>query len=150
MKDKTMTNELTDCQKQLKATCIGAAQSLENPTMVDEDGTSLEGLGWDYNEDDHIWIDPDGNEHDPHTSHVIRQETGFDYLNDVLDIEYRIGADRKYKSGEVLIAFGGPNVWIDTKTNTVCGAWWGDKFSVPYTDKIGLDDALEELYEMGA
>lgn len=145
-----MTNDLTDCQKQLRNSCLSIAHNLSNPRTVDEDGTPLEDLGWEYDAENMIWTDPDGNEHDPFTSTVIREESGFDYLYSALDIEFRVGSDRKYKSGEILVAFGGPNIWIDTKREKVIGAWWSDHFETSFTDRIGLDNALEELYEMGA
>lgn len=72
--------------------------------------------------------------------------TGFDYLNDALDINYTINSDRSYKGGRVLVAFGGPNIWIDTIHMEVQGYWWGSQASVPFRDNVGLDDALEELY----
>jgi len=72
--------------------------------------------------------------------------SGYDYLTDVLDIEYRVGSDREYRSAEVLVAFGGPNVWIDTKRNVVKGAWWGDSTEAGYIDNMDLDAALEELF----
>lgn len=73
--------------------------------------------------------------------------SAYDYLQDALDIEYRVGSDGTYRSARVLVAFGGPNIWIDTRTNTVEGAWWGDCASAAFTDKIGLDYALQELWE---
>lgn len=72
--------------------------------------------------------------------------SAYNYLSDVLDIEYRVGSDREYRSAEVLVAFGGPNIWIDTKNNTVNGAWASDRFSWSYQDNIGLEDALEEIF----
>ncbi len=73
--------------------------------------------------------------------------TAFDYLQDALDIEYIVASDRKtYLGARVLVAFGGPNIWINTRTKTVEGYWWPDRYSETYTDSIGLDEALEELF----
>lgn len=73
--------------------------------------------------------------------------SAFDYLQDALDIEYIVASDRKTLLGaRVLVAFGGPNIWVNTRTNTVEGHWWGDSASASFTDSIGLQDALEELY----
>ena len=72
--------------------------------------------------------------------------SGYDYLSDVLDIEYRVGSDGRYRSTEVLVAFGGPNIYIDTKSSTVRGYWWNESHEVSYEDNIGLDDTLEELF----
>lgn len=74
--------------------------------------------------------------------------TAFDYLQDALDIEYIVASDRKTLLGaRVLVAFGGPNIWVNTRTNTVEGHWWGDSASASFTDSIGLQDALEELFQ---
>jgi len=70
----------------------------------------------------------------------------FDYLSDALDIEYVRDSQGNYRGAIVLVAFGGPNIWIDTRWKEVRGAWWSDSCTVPYhRDELGLDDALEEL-----
>ena len=73
-----------------------------------------------------------------------------DYLNDVLDIEYILGMDRQYLGARVLVCFGGPNVWVNTRTNTVEGHWWSESYSASFTDELGLDDYLSEMWECGA
>jgi len=45
--------------------------------------------------------------------------TAFDYLSDCLDIEWVLHSDRTFKGARVLVAFGGPNIWINTVTNEV-------------------------------
>lgn len=81
----------------------------------------------------------------------LAEASGYDYLSDVLDIEYIVSADRTYKAARVLIAFGGPNAWINTQTGSLEVAWWSEPVyrSLPSEFINGLDDALEELYEMG-
>ena len=73
--------------------------------------------------------------------------SGFDYLRDALDIEYIIGGDGEYRGARVLVAFGGPNIWVDTRHNRVDVHWWMESASVGFVDNIGLDDALPELWE---
>jgi hypothetical protein len=71
----------------------------------------------------------------------------FDYLSDALSIEYVVTASKEYNGAIVLVAFGGPNIWIDTRWKEVRGAWWGDSCTIPYRrDELGLDDALETLF----
>lgn len=72
--------------------------------------------------------------------------SAMDYLSDVLDIEYIVGSDGEYRGARVLVAFGGPNIWINTKTNTVEGYWWADRAEASFVDNLGLDDALSELW----
>jgi hypothetical protein len=74
------------------------------------------------------------------------QMTAFDYLQDALDIEYIVNGKGEYLGARVLVAFGGPNIWVNTRTNTVEGHWWSDSCTASFTDNIGLDDALEELW----
>ncbi len=74
------------------------------------------------------------------------QMSAFDYLQDALDIEYIVNGKGEYLGARVLVAFGGPNIWVNTRTNTVEGQWWGDSCTASFTDNIGLDDALEELW----
>jgi len=70
----------------------------------------------------------------------------FDYLSDALDIEYVRDSQGNYRGAIVLVAFGGPNIWIDTRWKEVRGAWWGDHCTVPYhRDELGLDEALQEF-----
>ena len=47
---------------------------------------------------------------------------------------------------------GGPNVWINTLTSNLEVAWWSEMVyrDLPEDFISGLDDALSELWEMGA
>lgn len=70
-----------------------------------------------------------------------------DYMQDVMDINYILNADKTYKGARLLIAFGGPNIWIDTQTKTIEGYWWNEKEEVSYhCDALGLDDYCEEYF----
>mgnify|MGYP006284150447 CR=1 FL=1 len=72
--------------------------------------------------------------------------SAFDYLQDALDINWILNNDRTYRGARVLVAFGGPNIWVDTNTGLVEGYWWGDYAKASFDDNIGLDDALSELF----
>lgn len=70
------------------------------------------------------------------------------YLRDVLDIEYRVGGGGDYRSARVMIAFGGPNAWIDTKDGTLTVHW--DREAVRTLPKEfceELDNELENVYQ---
>ena len=75
-----------------------------------------------------------------------QEMSAFDYLEDALDIEYIVNSKREYLGARVLVAFGGPNIWINTRTKKVEGYWWNESASASFDDGIGLDDALEELW----
>jgi hypothetical protein len=73
--------------------------------------------------------------------------SGFDYIQDVLDINWVLDNHRKYKGARLLVAFGGPNIWINTDTQTVEGHWWGDSFTVSYSrDEMDINGACSELF----
>lgn len=74
--------------------------------------------------------------------------SAFDYLEGILDIEYIVNGAGEYLGARILVAFGGPNIWINTRTQEVEGHWWGDSARAHYTeDAMGLDEALQELWE---
>ena len=72
--------------------------------------------------------------------------SAFDWLQDALDIEYIVNSKREYLGARVLVAFGGPNIWVDTRRKLVEGYWWGEYAEASFQDAIGLDDALSELW----
>lgn len=74
------------------------------------------------------------------------QPSAFDYLQDALDIEYIVNGKRELLGARILVAFGGPNIWVNTRTNTVEGYWWNESASARFVDGIDLDDALETLW----
>ena len=77
-------------------------------------------------------------------------QTAFDYLQDVLDINWILNSDKSVRGARLLVAFGGPNIWIDTNLGQVEGYWWGDKCIMEYDTSSefarDLNQALEELF----
>ena len=74
--------------------------------------------------------------------------SGFDYLQDCLDIQYIVTGGSEYLGARVLVAFGGPNIWINTQSELVEAYWWGDSAVARIDgDSMGLDEALRELWE---
>jgi len=70
----------------------------------------------------------------------------FDDGNDVYNIEWITYQDKSYKAARLLVAGGGPNIWVNLQTNTVDGYWGCDKVTWGFVDNIGLDDYCEEMY----
>ena len=70
----------------------------------------------------------------------------FDDGNDVYDIEWITHRDHTYKAARLLVAGGGPNIWVNLHTDTVDGYWWGDHYKHSFDDNMGLNDYLEELH----
>ena len=73
--------------------------------------------------------------------------TAMDYVFEALDIEYYIGSDGEYRGARLLVAFGGPNIWVDVKTDRVEGYWWGSSYTTSFTDTMDLYEACRELWE---
>ena len=69
-----------------------------------------------------------------------------EWMEGVYDIEWITTQDHKYKSARLLVAGGGPNIWVNTQTCTVDGYWWGDTYKHRFEDNLGLDEYLEELH----
>ena len=68
------------------------------------------------------------------------------WMEGVYTIDWITTQDHRYKNAQLLVAGGGPNIWVNTQTKTVDGYWWGDTCKVPFEDNIGLDEHLEELH----
>lgn len=74
--------------------------------------------------------------------------SAWDYITDALDIEYISSARGEYLGARILVAFGGPNIWINTRSRQVEGLWWSDSFTASYyDDKLDLDSYLQEHFE---
>ena len=74
--------------------------------------------------------------------------SGFDWLEDALDIEYIINSDGSFKSARVCVAFGGPTIWVDVSRGQVELWWWGEYARAGFNeDPMGIEEALEMLWE---
>ena len=71
-----------------------------------------------------------------------------DYFDDFYDIDYVIGSDKHYKACRVLVAFGGPNIYIDTWEKEVQLFWWSDTAIADIPDELcaAIDDFFETIY----
>jgi predicted RNA-binding Zn-ribbon protein involved in translation (DUF1610 family) len=75
--------------------------------------------------------------------------TGFDYLSDALDFEYITDSTKNFIGARILVAFGGPNIWINTRNKQVEGHWWGDSATCSYSqDIMDLEGCAEELFNV--
>ena len=68
------------------------------------------------------------------------------FMEGVYDIEWITFNDNSYKAARLLVAGGGPNIWVNLQTGTVDGYWWGDTCKVSFADNLGLDEYMEELH----
>ena len=68
------------------------------------------------------------------------------WMEDVYDIRYIVDSEKKYLGAMLMVAGGGPTIWVNTWTNEVEGYWGGDRVTWAFRDEIGLDDYNEEMY----
>lgn len=89
-----------------------------------------------YSEDGETWTRGDTGE-----AIELEQLSLYDAVGDVYDIEYRVS--NRYddpRSVRLMIAFGGPNIYLDTATGDVELYWWGESGRYPMAGQV-----LEEL-----
>ena len=68
------------------------------------------------------------------------------FMDHVYDIEWITHQDHRYKGARLMVAGGGPTVWVNLVDMTVDGYWGFDKVKHGFIDNIGLDDYLEEMH----
>jgi hypothetical protein len=72
--------------------------------------------------------------------------SAFDWLQDALDMEFTISSDGEFLGARILVAFGGPNIWVDTRWNKVEGSWWTDSASAGFFDSMDIHGACAEWF----
>jgi hypothetical protein len=106
------------CEEQLVRMCKNIAESISSPNPK--------------------FIGPEDEE--------PREETAHDWMEGVYDIRYIVDREKRYYSAELLVAGGGPTIWVSLNEMEVQGYWGADRVRVPFADNLGLDDYCEEMY----
>ena len=106
------------CGEQLRRMCKNIAESISSP--------------------DPKYIGPEDEE--------PRQMTASDWMEGTYDIRYYVDSSKRYLGAEILVAGGGPTIWVDLSDAVVKGYWWGDQESWSFQDNLGLNEYCEELY----
>ena len=75
-----------------------------------------------------------------------KEITASEWMEGTYDIRYIVDREKRYYSAEMMVAGGGPTIWVSLNEMEVQGYWGGDRVNVPFTDNLGLDDYLEEMY----
>ena len=105
------------CGEQLRRMCKSIADSITSPEMREDNDT-----GEKYRETAHEWMEG------------------------TYDMRYYVDSQKRYLGAEIMVAGGGPTIWVNTYTRQVEGYWGGDKVLEPFIDNLGLDHYNEELY----
>ena len=74
------------------------------------------------------------------------KEDASEWMEGVYDIRYIVDREKSYLGCMLMVAGGGPSIWVNTYTKEVEGYWGGDRVTWSFIDNIGLDDYNEELY----
>jgi hypothetical protein len=116
----TMLNNDNDakCLAQLKAFCDNVAETL------------CEGWGERLNDDGEPFTASDW---------ISKETYKVQWLTDITCTEF-LGA-------RLMLGGGGPSYWLDSYQETVTGYWGSLKYETKYYDTVGLNDALESLFE---
>jgi predicted RNA-binding Zn-ribbon protein involved in translation (DUF1610 family) len=80
----------------------------------------------------------------------LEAQSLYDYFSDCLDIEYRVSgrARDSYKSARIMVAFGGPTIYVDTASKAVELYWWTDHASHLLSQDVcdAIDEWAEEMW----
>ena len=108
------------CREQLRRMCKNIAKSISEPQEI----TAKEEFG----------------------KLEKRTETASDWMEDVYDIRYIVDREKRYYSAEMMVAGGGPTIWVNLNTKEVEGYWGSDRITEPFIDNLDLDGYCEEMY----
>ena len=75
------------------------------------------------------------------------KEDAHKWMEDVYDIRYLVDREKRYMGCELMVAGGGPTIWVNPWTKEVEGYWGCDKVLEPFIDNIGRDAYNEEMYD---
>ena len=117
-KESEVKKKPETCNQQLERMVKNIADDISNPKISKDDGKE-----------------------------AIELQTAHEFMEDVYNIEWITHQDHSYKAARLLVAGGGPNIWVNLQTNTVDGYWGSDKRSWGFVDNIGLDEYLQEIHE---
>jgi hypothetical protein len=105
---------------------------------------------WEYDEARDIWERTNGETSEDDPRDEWEQVSMFDYFADALDIEYRVSSphDTEPRSVCIMVTCGGPNIYVDTRSQAVELYWWGDRASYPISHDAAseIDAAFAELW----
>ena len=115
--NSTAKKKSETCEEQLRRMCKSIANGISEPEEITDEETGEK-----------------------------RTETAGDWMEGVYDIRYIVDREKRYFSAELLVAGGGPTIWVNLNTMEVEGYWGGDRVTHPFRDSLDLDRYCEEMY----
>ena len=83
---------------------------------------------------------------DIHTGEDREEVTASSWMEDVYDIRYIVDREKRFMAAEIMVAGGGPTIWVDLWDNEVKGYWGADRVTESFIDTLDLKDYCEEMY----
>ena len=115
----TVKKKSETCHEQLVRMCKNIADGITNPVISNDE-------------------QEDGS---------VEQHGGAsEWMEDVYDIRYIVDREKRYMGAELMVAGGGPTIWVNLYTKEVEGYWGSDRVQWAFQDNLGLDDYLEDMY----
>lgn len=77
------------------------------------------------------------------------EEKENDFFDSILSVSYMSDfrkGKQEYLGAKLLVAWGGPNVYVDTRHNLVSGYWGSNRFEMSYNDDYFLYEHFEEQF----
>ena len=115
--NSTAKKKSETCEEQLRRMCKSIADGISEPEEITDEETGEK-----------------------------RTETASDWMEGTYDIRYIVDREKRYFSAELLVAGGGPTIWVNLNTMEVEGYWGGDRVTHPFRDSLDLDGYCEEMY----
>ena len=107
------------CGEQLRRMCKNIADGITNPVISNDE-------------------QEDGS---------VEQHGGAsEWMQDVYDIRYIVDREKRYMGAELMVAGGGPTIWVNLYTKEVEGYWGTDRVQWAFQDNLGLDDYCQDMY----
>lgn len=72
----------------------------------------------------------------------------YDYMDDILDIDFTVNRYKEYTSCSICIGWGGPNIYIDT-ADAYIKLYWGstrEQYPIRYETRDQIDEWAEDYY----
>ena len=78
------------------------------------------------------------------------QVSFYDYFEDALDIDYIVNSNKQYKACRIMVAFGGPNIYVNTWERKVELYWWSESASCSLSYDVceAIDNWAEEYFSV--
>lgn len=86
----------------------------------------------------------------PHCGNVsdvdeFEQLTLYDYMENALDFDFLVNSRKEFSAVKILVAYGGPNIYISTISGAIELYWWTD--SAKYYMRSDVIDAVNDWAE---